>query len=468
MKNNYPGLYEENELYSELYYHAVTAKVYGVEIPDDLPIKKISGDTAKYLKARGYSQLIEKLLFLYGAGVIDDDMFNIIADLETDIFSEIQAAEKFLIEQENRADADRLDAGQLKNIILCTVVSRKYKELVPVSFEDAHRLAGLNHVIITDGFVKITDYDYYKFLAENGEIFGTIEKDKSIKTNDTLENLLDRDVIQPENIDKREYPFMADPKKLIYYSAVCDKKYGLDFILYAKENKTALNENFYDEYEKYLYREKFHFVVSCYNKKRDVCGDYVNWFDYASAPETDNNISAEFTKEIDLNVSDDLSDDELLSAALDKVTGDKSVKNKAVFEIVHGRKAYWYLLDENSLVKLDSDEFHRQLFDFNKIWSVFKEFSRKNSIKAVGGVVEIPNEVISEVEEKDRFFAENLIKEQYARTVEHRKSNKLLKSLSDLKSAAAEAKSKEKLIKQQQAALAESQAAQGSSLEEMK
>ena len=465
MKEQYPGLYENDDIYSTLYYHAVTAKVYGVSIPEDIQIKRISDDTRKYLKAQGYSCLTESLLFLYGAGVIDDKLFNEISNLDEDIFTEIKAVENFVISEENRDTSDRLDEEQLKNILLCTVVSKKYRELVPVSFDEAHMLAGLNHVVMANGFVKISDFDYYKFLVENGEIFGTLERNNTVKTDDTADNLLNNEIVELKEYDSGGYPFIVDPKKLIYYSEVCDKKYGLEFIRYARENRIAVNENFYAEYEKYLYREKFHFVINSFNKKRDVCGSAVNWFDYAAAPETDNGISADITMEIDLNISDDLSDEELIKAAVKRFLKDNECKDKTVFEIIHGQKIYWYLLNNGETVKLDSDEFHRQLFDFNKIWSVFKEYSRSGNIKAVNGVVEIPDELISEVEEKDCIFAENLIKEQYARSVEHRKTNKLLKSLSDLRSAAAEIKNHEKAIKQQQAELAKSQAAQGASVE---
>lgn len=68
--------------------------------------------------------------------------------------------------------------------------------------------------------------------------------------------------------------------------------------------------------------------------------------------------------------------------------------------------------------------------------------SRNRQIMKMNDRIVIPEEIWNEIEPEQREYADRLIKEQYNRMMEHRKSNKLLQSLSDLKAAAAEAQRK--------------------------
>ena len=97
--------------------------------------------------------------------------------------------------------------------------------------------------------------------------------------------------------------------------------------------------------------------------------------------------------------------------------------------------------------------FHKQLFDFDKIWSIIQLCSRNGQLRKMNDRIVIPESVWNEIAIEEREYADRLIREQYIRQEERRKSNKLLISLSDMK-ANAENKKKQKddLLAKQKAA----------------
>lgn len=80
--------------------------------------------------------------------------------------------------------------------------------------------------------------------------------------------------------------------------------------------------------------------------------------------------------------------------------------------------------------------------------------SRNGQLRKVDNKIVIPEEVWNEIAPNDREYALRLIKEQYQLMIARRKNNKLLQSLGDLKSAAAEERKRKEEVKAAQQARA--------------
>ncbi|MBQ6943912.1 MAG: hypothetical protein IJN43_06215, partial [Ruminococcus sp.] len=121
-----------------------------------------------------------------------------------------------------------------------------------------------------------------------------------------------------------------------------------------------------------------------------------------------------------------------------------------VFEVFHNGKVIVGVLRNKKFAEIDSKAFHSQLFDFNKIWGIIQMCSRDGQLKKQGECIVIPESVWKEIAPEQREYADRLIKEQYHRLVEHRKANRLLQSLSDLKAAADDKKKQAEALSSQQ------------------
>lgn len=459
--------------YAMIFRYAVISSVWGMEIPKDIELKKFSDETVDTLKAEKHSETADRLIFLYGAGVISEETaVSLIKANKADFCEDIIAAEEAVISGINENAEDTLPYGQIENILLCAANSKKYSEIQPVSFAEAQIIAGLSHIVLVNGFVKIKDRNFYEFLVNFGEAFGTVTKDDTIRIEETPENLLECEEVKQGDIKSAYYPFAVNLRKIMRYAAVFDKTYGREFILFAKENSLPVDEKFESRYEEYVKKFKLHFTVKSYSRKRYICGDKTNWFDYAVTSEANvsDNLPADYTKEIDIEISEKCSDEKLVNKAVEKFRGIVALPENAVIEVFHGTKKYLYILKNSELTELDNDKFHTLLFDFNKIWSIIQLCSRSRQIKVVDGKMTIPETLMNEIAQNEREYAERIIKEQYTRMTEQRKNNKLIQTLSEIKAAAEAERAK---MNEQQAAkdkkqkeIADKKAGRGSGTED--
>lgn len=471
--NAYKYAGKSGMIYTMLFRYAVISSVWGMEIPKDIDLKRFSDEAVNILKAESHSELTDRLIFLYGAGVISEETaVSLIKANKADFYEDIAEAENAVIAGIDKNAEDTLPYGQIENILLCAANSKKYPEIQPVSFAEAQIIAGLPHIVLVKGFAKIKDRDFYEFLVKFGEAFGTVTNDDTVRIEETTENLLECEDVKNGEINSVYYPFAVNLRKIMRYAAVFDKLYGREFISFAKENSLPVDERFESRYEEYVRKFKLHFTVKSYSRKRYICGDKTNWFDYAVTSEANvsDNIPADYIKEIDIEISEKCSDEELVNKAVEKFRGIVALPENAVIEVFHGTKKYLYILKNSGLTILDNDKFHTLLFNFNKIWSIIQLCSRSRQIKVVDGKITIPKTLMNEIAQNDREYAERIIKEQYSRMLEQRKNNKLIQTLAEIKAAAEAERTK---MNEKQAAeakkkkeIADKKAGRGSGTEE--
>lgn len=459
--------------YAMIFRYAVISSVWGMEIPKDIELKKFSDETVDTLKAERHSETADRLIFLYGSGVISEETaVSLIKANKADFYEDIIAAEEAVISGINENAEDTLPYNQIENILLCAANSKKYPEIQPVSFAEAQSIAGLPHIVLASGFAKIKDRDFYEFLVKFGEAFGTVTEDDTVRIEEVPENLLECEDVKNGDINSEFYPFAVNLRKIMRYAAVFDKPYGQEFIIFAKENSLPVDEKFESRYEEYVKKFKLHFTVKSYGRKRYICGDKTNWFDYAVTSEANvsDNIPADYIKEIDIEISEKCSDEELVNKAVEKFRGIVALPENAVIEVFHGTKKYLYILKNSELTVLDNDKFHTLLFNFNKIWSIIQLCSRSRQIKVVDGKMTIPETLMNEIAPNEREYAERIIKEQYTRMIEQRKNNKLIQTLAEIKAAAEAEREKmneqQAVIAQKQKAIADKKLNRGSGTED--
>ena len=245
------------------------------------------------------------------------------------------------------------------------------------------------------------------------------------------------------DVSSETAPIVIDYKALLCYSYVYDLLYGREFIKYACNNHIPYDENYIDEYEKYLKKVKLTFNIKAYTKKRSICGNRVNYFDYAFNTVENNelvqsslNADEEYSAEIMLDIDEIYTDDELTLKALNKYKNTRQLIDKTVIEVIHGNEIRLYIYAESSFKVINNAEFRNQLFDFNKIWSIIQLCSRDGSLRRVNKVITIPQKYLDEIEPCQREYAERMISEQYSRMLRNKRNNPLVQSLNDLKAVA--------------------------------
>ncbi len=437
--NAYKYISDGGAVQTMLFRYAVISRVFGVKIPTDIEIKTLSEDTANEIRSEKHRQTLDNILFLFGAGVISEKtVYNIFKNINSDFSEDIAAAENAVILGNNSETEDKLSEKQIEDILLCCSNSKIYPEIQPVSFDEARQLLGLPHISFVDGMVKINDKEYFKFLVSVGEDFGTLTNENRVRIESEKENLLNCEEIQSGRLDSEYYPFAINLKRIIRYTEIYDKLYGREFIQFAIKNSIAADEKFIEKYDEYVRRVKLHFTVKSYKRKRKICGDKANWFDYAASSESGvaNGLSADNSMDIDLDVKEIYSDSELTKKAISRYRNIYMLDDGAVIEVFHGDEKLLYIIKNSVAVPLDNETFHTLLFDFNKIWSIIKLCSRQRKIKVVDGKITIPEALMNEINENEREYAERIIKEQYQKMQEQRKNNKLFQTLSEIKAAA--------------------------------
>lgn len=440
--NGYKYVGQYDKIPHVLMRYAILADIYGIKIPADVEIKHLSKEAAAKYSREKHTPVTDRLFFLYGAGALDDNALQALALNKSTDIADVIAAENRIAADLQKNEQDRLPYAIIQDILICAAKSKMYNEIQSVSFSEAEKIIGLNHIAVVDGFVKIRDKEYYEFLVGLGERFGFIDEKGEMYEEKLAENLLNNEEAANGNIGSREYPFVMQPIKLVYYAQVCDELYGKDFIRYAKENEIPLDDTYKAEYDRYVKKIKLHFEIRSYKRLRHICGKRVNWFDYAVSIDgviTDDLKEKNALKAIDLDVKEDYDEDELIKKALDSCHSTYNFVDDTVIEIYHGSREMLFVVKKTEYIPVDKDEFHNLLFDFNKIWSIIQMCSRNGQLKKMDDRIVIPEDIWNEIAPNEREYADRLIREQYQRQVEHRKTNKLLQSLSDLKAAAAEA-----------------------------
>lgn len=432
----YDKIGTDESIITTVYRYAIIAKIFGVKIDDDIQL--LPEKTINDIRVEDYNPGIDKLAVLFGAGFIDEKTFGYIARNSASYFDDVTAAEEKIISQNGFDEEDKYTPNMIRNAILCAVNSKKYPQMQIVTFEEALSAAELPHAAVRDGFLKIKDKEFFRFLVEIGEPIGYITKSDEIYI-EAAENLFllsDEDDFEPLADSS---PFVINALNVIRISKHYDKLYGKDFILYAKQEDLPITA---ENYNTYLENIKLTFDIRSYARKRNICGATANWFDYSDTKSNSEDLPYDYEKTIRLDVSENYDEAELLKKAVDKFRSIYTLSDKTMIEIFHASEKKLYLVSGEDLLSVNSDTFHRQLFDFNKIWGIIQECSRNGGLRRQGDRIIIPQEMWEEIAPEEREYADRLIRAQYAIICERRKSNKILQSLGELKAAAAAEKSR--------------------------
>jgi hypothetical protein len=417
--------------------------VFNAHLPAELKCQyHLSDDLKKKILRQPYSEQNDRLILLFGMGIIGEaTLKELVLHNKTDFLSDVIKLEDRVRTDEDKNESERLSYETLEQIILLCANSQKFDEFSPLPFEQAEKLISNSHIFIENGFVKC-DKDMAMLVNESGGQMGYYDENSDSIFIEKPEYVAAA-LADNYDVSSETAPIVTDYKALLCYSYVYDLLYGREFIKYACDNHIPYDENYAAAYEKYLKKIKLTFNIKAYTKKRNICGNKVNYFDYAFNTVENNelvqtalNADEAYSAEIVLDVNENYTDAELTVKALNKYKNSRQLLDKTVIEIMHGNNILLYIYDSDNFTAIDSTSFRNQLFDFDKIWSVIQLCSRDGSLKRVNNTITIPQKYLNEIEPNQREYAERMISEQYSRMLRNRRVNPLVQSLNDLKVAA--------------------------------
>ena len=441
----YKKMGEDYDVNTAAYRFAVILKTLNYSLPEDIPV--LTSDTASELLTQDMSGQIEKLLFLFGADVITEEDVNRLFGISQDISGVLNEAESFLKMDNKRTEKERMLREVFRTALVCAAVSAQYtSEDERLSFDDARKIIGLKSVEIVNGYVKVRNKNLLELLIKCGESFG--HAGTNVEADNNIENLLGDEDVRNGNTGSACYPIMMTPKHLKYYDDVFNRAYGADFIEYAVEHDIKPDEQYISRFEQYRSDIKCKFTISSYERKRRICGDKINQFDYFLNVENEKlNVDRRDTVTVDQET--EKSEEELLRIALDKYCGKIPVQNDTVLEVLHNQKIMLFVIKDHDYVPLESESFRSRLFDLEEMWGKIIAYTGEHPLKLINGKLEIPIEFINQFDVDIREYAANLIAEQYSRQRGHSMGNKVISKLSELEEDAAEKSGRKQRMREQ-------------------
>lgn len=427
---------------------AFLAKICGVRIPDDTEVVCMNEQEKNAVSSEPYSNALAHLLILFGAGYIRFEQMASLARDAKKYEDEILSAESFVIEQSGKDEKEQVSREYIENILLCTIESRKHSEIQTVNFEMARSLCEGPYTTIRNGFVYVKDVAFLTVLANVKEPMGgirggTVEVFPSERnTGDINQKKIDEELNKGNINELPDILFLVNLKNAYYIQQIYSKPYSVEFITYAKAEGILFDENFSRKYDEYVLNNKLKITVSAISRKRNICGDDVNWFDYGTTKYLDKQIiiddKYDVTKEIslaDVGKKEQLDDEVLINTAMDRFISESETADKTVIEVTFCGKKYVYLYDEKNgrKILLDNDKFRRIPFDYNNVWTTVMEWSRSKIIQKKGDCIIVPDSEMTKIAESDRKYAQRMIEEQYSLK---KNGNRMLQKLSELKSYA--------------------------------
>lgn len=434
---------DDTDMQTMLFRYSIMVDVFNAHLPAELKCQyHLSDDLKKKILRQPYSEQNDRLILLFGMGIIGEaTLKELVLHNKTDFLSDVIKLEDRVRTDEDKNESERLSYETLEQIILLCANSQKFDEFSPLPFEQAEKLISNSHIFIENGFVKC-DKDMAMLVNESGGQMGYYDENSDSIFIEKPEYVAAA-LADNYDVSSETAPIVTDYKALLCYSYVYDLLYGREFIKYACDNHIPYDENYAAAYEKYLKKIKLTFDIKAYTKKRNICGNKVNYFDYAFNTVENNelvqtalNADEAYSAEIVLDVNENYTDAELTVKALNKYKNSRQLLDKTVIEIMHGNNILLYIYDSDNFTAIDSTSFRNQLFDFDKIWSVIQLCSRDGSLKRVNNTITIPQKYLNEIEPNQREYAERMISEQYSRMLRNRRVNPLVQSLNDLKVAA--------------------------------
>ena len=437
-----------------LYRFSVLSKVWG--LPCRYGVKMLTSENRSTIAGVQMSETMERLLFLYGAGIID---FTVVTNLTTrdmadvDMTDVVADAEKRLVQQCKEYDGVRISDDMVSQVLLCCGAARRYMPEDKLTFDEAVELCTLPTVKIVKNFVKVTDKKLLESMVKNNEKFGICEiNDEEVTISpEHNENILGNEQVQNGNTEHRLYPIALSPKRVLFYDKIQKLTYGAEFLEYAVTYGYTLDDDYEEQYRRYMQRIKCRFSIRTYHRRRNVCGEIFNNFDYCSNV---NNTAVQPDEEdtIDLSPENHKTDKELIYDAMMKFCEKHKIRDDSVFEIHNQGKIKLYAYHKCQYIEIDNDTFRKALFDYDKLWKTIQDYSTTHGIVVHEGQVEIPVELMDKFTDDEKPFAKALIREQYSRQLEQN-SKRVISTLSELLTSASEQMAAQQALDAAQAAL---------------
>lgn len=450
MLENY--ISENADMQTMLFRNSLMVEAFGDILKGEEKVKCVQtfdDELKKLILRRPYSEQMEKLVFLYVAGVLERDVFiNLAVHNNSDFLSDVISAENYLLESEGRSEEDILPVSLVSKLLLMCANSKKIANLSPIDFKAAAQLISNFHITLTkSGFIHC-DRDVTKFLHSLGEPFGIYD----INANETLMQTEAQNDFVLQAADSEDYetnpeekPLAMNYVNLAAFLSVYDEVYGRDFIRFAAENKLSVRDNFKQSYEDYLKEIKLKFKFNAYSRKQHICGDRVNAIDYKSLNVSNNTLVSAplnndnaYSKDIFIEPNEYAEEGELMKMALRRYQNCRQLYDDMVLEVIHCNEKFLFVNRDSNLIPVNNDDFHRELFDFNKIWGIIQKCSRERKITKTGNEINIPSEYMSEIPPEQHVYVINMVKEQYKMSVARQRSNPVMHTMNDIRAQASE------------------------------
>lgn len=322
---------------------AFLAKICGVRIPDDTEVVCMNEQEKDSVSSEPYSNALAHLLILFGAGYIRFEQMASLARDAKKYEDEILSAESFVIEQSGKDEKEQVSREYIENILLCTIESRKHPEIQTVNFEMARSLCEGPYTTIRKGFVYVKDVAFLTVLANVKEPMGGIRGGavevfpSERNTGDINQKKIDEELNKGNTNELPDILFLVNLKNAYYIQQIYSKPYSVEFITYAKAEGIPFDENFSRKYDEYVLNNKLKVTVSAISRKRNICGDDVNWFDYGTTKYLDKQIiiddKYDVTKEIclaDVGKEEQIDDEVLINTAMDRFISENETADKTV------------------------------------------------------------------------------------------------------------------------------------------
>lgn len=474
-----------------MYRYSVLANYMGINFEGaDKTSEKLSKADAEEILRENYSEQKERILFLCGTGVLNyDNIKPLIIRNNTTFIDDVIALEQQLMADTDKSDDERVPYSILENSLIVSAISKKYNNvLTTVDFSQImSSLRMCPDVSVVNGLIACKS-DYIEFLREIGldfvkinadtgnvELYDEIRNDKFFDT--LISNLVSisdiKEAFDSDDVELKskayDYPFAADSKKCLDYLKVYNKVFGKEF-LKDFSGKSEDIENAYDDFVNY---KKLTINISGYVRRRKVCGDTVNHYDYDYNVIENNELTkSELVKGQDYNAvvklskedaKGDFSSEMMLEKALNKYKKQIILPDRFVAEIFYDKQIHYFVYDYNTdkFTAVSADLFTKQLFDFNKVWGLVRKAAAERRIIAVGNNITFP--YLDELSHEEQLYAIEIAREQYERQKAQRNASGQISTLKKLISNAkegAEAQAAEKAAAEEakKARLAEAQA----------
>ena len=412
-----------------IYRYTVMQELLGIRFDNTEPICRLPKADIVEILSEIYSEQKERLLFLVASGVLEyDNVRHLIIKCNTDILNDVKMLEARLMED------DEIPYSVLEQALVVSAETKKSSLLTTYDFDSIlGELKKMPEITIKNGLVGCANKEYQQFLFNIGMIFVTVDEETG-------------EIKKCEIQDDNAFP--ADGYKCMLYQNVYNKTFGKDFIEHIVTENYINGDNIADEYEKYVTEQRLTFDICGYVRRRHICGDTVNHFDYDFNRIEDNELvestmksDSNYKAQIKLSESDvkaPCSDEELIIKALNKYKKINILPDDFLAEVFYNTACHYFVYkqDTDKFQKVRSAEFSMQLFDFNKIWSVVRKAAAENKIMVINNNLTFP--YIDEILPEEQTYALALAKEQYeiklARKQESKHISTLKKLISDAKS----------------------------------